>query len=337
MAASFPSNLPVTAPRALYVLGGALLVVGVLLTPDFLLHLGILRASLTGEGLVAWERPHAEHIKQMALLQVAVGRGLFACTGAMLLLTAASWRALTASPVVRAFELHVPSRERPSWDAASLFGAPLMMLAAAVAGVFALNLAFARGLLTGDAVKLLAREDGLIEQLTALGFLVASLFALQHSRHLRGMRRVTCVVYGVGLFVCFGEELSWGQRIFGIDSGALADLNVQGELNIHNLMGKSTNVVFLLAWSTFGFAPALLARLHPFFHNLFDRLGVPVAPPSLVLGILPSWLLFDPIARRIAPASELRFEECIELVAALWFVLLALATRRTEARPPASR
>jgi len=38
------------------------------------------------------------------------------------------------------------------------------------------------------------------------------------------------------VFVCMGEEISWGQRIFDITTpDGLREINLQGETNIHNI------------------------------------------------------------------------------------------------------
>ena len=51
-------------------------------------------------------------------------------------------------------------------------------------------------------------------------------------------RLVFLYILGVGLFyiVCAGEEISWGQRVFGWEtSEAFAAINEQQETNLHNI------------------------------------------------------------------------------------------------------
>ena len=58
------------------------------------------------------------------------------------------------------------------------------------------------------------KEDGLIEYLTALLLLAI------------------CILLALGLFFGFGEEISWGQRIFEVTAnGFFREYNLQGETN----------------------------------------------------------------------------------------------------------
>ena len=48
---------------------------------------------------------------------------------------------------------------------------------------------------------------------------------------------VGCILLGIVLFFGAGEEISWGQRIFGIESSDyFKEKNTQGETNLHNLV-----------------------------------------------------------------------------------------------------
>jgi hypothetical protein len=74
------------------------------------------------------------------------------------------------------------------------------------------------------------------------------------------------------LLFLFAEEISWGQRILGIEvPERIANLSFQGELNLHNIkiMQKSNNAV-----STYG-AKLLLLYLvvPPFFLRFFPQWG----------------------------------------------------------------
>ncbi len=83
----------------------------------------------------------------------------------------------------------------------------------------------------------LAREDGGIENLTAVLFLLAGLLlgatAMRERRHiLQGLY----ILGGLALVFVAGEEVSWGQRIFGWTTPEfLQSINIQGELNVHNI------------------------------------------------------------------------------------------------------
>jgi hypothetical protein len=90
------------------------------------------------------------------------------------------------------------------------------------------------------------REDGPVEFAGFACFAVASVLALVAAWRLRSFRRpmVAAAVLGAVLFVAAGEELSWGQRLFGIETpAALVDGNRQDELNLHNIDGLQDKAV----------------------------------------------------------------------------------------------
>lgn len=84
-------------------------------------------------------------------------------------------------------------------------------------------------------------EDGLVEWLTVLGLLLGSFASLRHTFTLRKERRfiflLATFLLGIFLFFAAGEEISWGQRILGIESSDyFKQHNTQGETNFHNLV-----------------------------------------------------------------------------------------------------
>ena len=101
----------------------------------------------------------------------------------------------------------------------------------------------------GYYFRLAIREDGLFEYLTAIAFLLASIFFLLSWRASRflGNRFVSFgfLAASVLLFVMFGEEISWGQRILGFETPAgMAEANRQGELTLHNLDAVQGNLIY---------------------------------------------------------------------------------------------
>lgn len=83
--------------------------------------------------------------------------------------------------------------------------------------------------------------EGLIEIIEAICWLLASItFFILFLRELRKNRfnlvSFWYVFFGIFCFVAFGEEISWGQHIFGfVPSDNVAIYNKQSEYNIHNL------------------------------------------------------------------------------------------------------
>jgi hypothetical protein len=94
-----------------------------------------------------------------------------------------------------------------------------------------------------DAYWAVVGEDRLAEVLTFVAYLPAALLAFVVSRRLSraGLRveSALLLLLGVGLLFIAGEEISWGQRQLGFRGPeALVERNLQGEANLHNLLGR---------------------------------------------------------------------------------------------------
>lgn len=98
------------------------------------------------------------------------------------------------------------------------------------------------------------------------------------------------------MFVGFGEEISWGQRIFGFSTpDSLAEINVQTEFNLHNIdMFSSTGFNYK---PKMGFAKLLTVN---FLYKLF-WLGYCVLLPIAYLCIRPVYLLSQKLRLPIPP------------------------------------
>ncbi|OCP00253.1 MULTISPECIES: hypothetical protein [unclassified Ensifer] len=141
--------------------------------------------------------------------------------------------------------------------------------------------------------SLLAREDSLIEWVSALLIFIASgFFAAVVAGQLRAARRGAgrsawiaagaAALLAAGFFVIGMEEISWMQRVFGFATPeGLLVLNKQQELNLHNI---STGLSELLYYT----GSFLLLTLAPFIW-LYLRKGISFgrldafAPSVLVL------------------------------------------------------
>jgi hypothetical protein len=96
-----------------------------------------------------------------------------------------------------------------------------------------------------EIILSLAKEDALFESLTAIFFLIASIFFFilfwksksgNNFRFFRTNRNIFYLLLFFVFILGFGEEISWGQRIFNIKTPEIIrEINVQGEINIHNL------------------------------------------------------------------------------------------------------
>lgn len=87
--------------------------------------------------------------------------------------------------------------------------------------------------------EFLIKEDGIYENITALVMLLISILIIIRLIKTTPKNK-QWIVYNVFLaiicFFVFGEEISWGQRIFSIETGDFfSEHNLQGETNLHNL------------------------------------------------------------------------------------------------------
>ena len=113
-----------------------------------------------------------------------------------------------------------------------------------VYAVFALTCALALGTLHGDRRLLfrITREDGPIEWMTVAALLTLAVVVVRHLWSLpkealpAWVRAAFFALIGLAFFAA-GEEISWGQRIFGFSTGeTMHNLNLQHETNLHNLI-----------------------------------------------------------------------------------------------------
>ncbi|MDH4230744.1 MAG: hypothetical protein OEW04_01790 [Nitrospirota bacterium] len=111
------------------------------------------------------------------------------------------------------------------------------------------------------------KEDGPVEWLTFIAYLPASLIALFIAMDLKKENRVYGNLYFIlaaGLFVICMEEISWGQRIFGIGTPSFfMSHNRQHEMNMHNMLAGSYVHFLYILTGLYG----MLSRV--FFRKLF--------------------------------------------------------------------
>lgn len=151
----------------------------------------------------------------------------------------------------------------------------------------------------------MAREDGFLEWLTVIALFSCALVCWQRCWAFRpnanGIFTACSAVYGAVFFFGMGEEISWGQRLFGIETPEfLANVNAQKETNLHNLVIGRISVnklvfgkilaagmaVFLVVFPT-AYRRSLLTRLWS------DRLAIPVPRLQHTIAILAVVLMVE--------------------------------------------
>lgn len=162
-----------------------------------------------------------------------------------------------------------------------------------IAGYTLLTLVFGLGLYFGFTDPdyfntVFTVEDGLVEYGTTAMMLLVSLLCLYR---LIRLWRFTGIAWKIGVlgfallfFFGAGEEISWGQRIFNVESGEFfLKNNAQSETNLHNLVvsGKKINkLIFsqllLLVMIVYLLILPVLYRKTRRIALLADRFAVPV-------------------------------------------------------------
>jgi hypothetical protein len=158
-----------------------------------------------------------------------------------------------------------------------------------------------------DIISNLTEEDNLFEWLTAIAFLLASVFFLATFIKTRNL---FFLIIAVTMFLCFGEEISWGQRIFGfITPENLKEINVQGEFNMHNISVFNSldfqgnvkhglirlldiNILFKLATMLFGILLPFCVFHFRLFSSLAVKMKLPIPPLSIGIYFFLSWVFY---------------------------------------------
>ena len=226
----------------------------------------------------------------------------------------------------------------------------LITVVGAIIGAYLLALA-----IDGERLDHLSWEDGLIEDLGAvfflaatIGFAVVSLFAAAGAPLSAVPDRRRALVFGllaVLMFVCLGEEISWGQRIFDWSTPeSISELNAQNETNIHNIwfvhqwnrdgtekgfVGKLLNMnrLFSAFWLTvFVFVP-VAARLSARARRLVRTFGIPV-PPLWAGGLfLGSFVVYKVLATMYAGSIQAHaLDELKESIYAFIYAFIAVVS-----------
>ncbi|MGE4587406.1 MAG: hypothetical protein AB7D05_08705 [Mangrovibacterium sp.] len=141
------------------------------------------------------------------------------------------------------------------------------------------------------------QEDGFVENMTALFLFFSSLVCLYRVLEYRKERKplwlFTFGMLAVLFFFAAGEEISWGQRIFGIESSDFfLENNKQAETNLHNLIvgGKNLNKLIFAApmfviLTVYFLLFRILAARWTWFRNLVSRFRVPM-PRNLHIWVI---------------------------------------------------
>ena len=172
-------------------------------------------------------------------------------------------------------------------------------------------------LVSPETWSALGKEDGGVEIASVFAMLFFAFVAAAKAFGASGKPRLVLLAIALLGIIGAGEEISWGQRIFNIESPAVfAKYNAQSETNLHNFLhppldGILAGLVILALLA----APALIER--PWVHRL-RRNGLPWPEWHQVKLLLASLLPLGILG--LAGTREL--EELAELIAVLVFTAM---------------
>jgi len=167
-----------------------------------------------------------------------------------------------------------------------------------------LSLFFA-GMVVTERGYFLLREDHVFESLTAALFLMASSLCALGAllRKGPGATRFWVLAWGVAFLVMGMEEISWGQRLFGVETpGLLESLNQQEEINLHNLDSHRVNTLLSVGAFAVGVGLPAAGMTGGRAALLLRRWRVVLPPPHFVAPLAvavafvePGWMTKTPL------------------------------------------
>lgn len=164
----------------------------------------------------------------------------------------------------------------------------------------------------------LTKEDGFFESVGAIGWFIASIFFFNifwkdksgnNLVFLRTKRNLVFCLLGIFCFVACGEEISWGQRIFDLQTPEfLKKINRQGETNLHNIVfiqsrdadGKdlpfwarmlSMTKFFQAFWFVYCVLLPLASRFGHKIYYYIKKMNIPLVPIGLSAVFLANYLI----------------------------------------------
>ena len=139
-----------------------------------------------------------------------------------------------------------------------------------------------------NTIDFLLAEDSIFENLTSICLFLTAVVLIFYFFKFKSRKSTTwkvCIlILAAGLIFGAGEEISWGQRIFGIESSDFfKQNNAQQETNLHNMVvggTKINKIIFSIAFSIifgiyFLFGGLIYNNL-PKLKSLINMFGIPI-------------------------------------------------------------
>ncbi len=156
----------------------------------------------------------------------------------------------------------------------------------------------------------LCHEGGIVEWFTAIFYFLASLNFIIACKRV-GFKNIWYWCIGLLFFIVAGEEISWGQRLFGFATPEiLQNVNIQKEITIHNIEVIHGNIrwIGLLVVSGICFIIPITNRFIATLRRFYKRMKIPIYPPWLT-GTVIIAILFMAIPRLLFNEKIFNFDE----------------------------
>jgi hypothetical protein len=175
-------------------------------------------------------------------------------------------------------------------------------------------------------------QEGLIEEYLTLLFFISSLILILTIIRVSKIREVfihpkktiaILVIMATLLMLVFGEEISWGQRIFEWESvGVFNNYNFQKETNVHNFFNPLYKFIYPVVGVSF-FSMLIILWFFPNYKSQILDIFIP--PPSFI------YLTFLLGATSFRGHSEM-FEEFLAIFCLLYSIRLFICLRMREGK-----
>ena len=292
------------------------------ISPERLSALGLMDRSLASDNPL---------VRETALLEIRIAKVGFAVLAALMAglalvaprLSQSAWYSRVQTEG-GGFPLPYETQQRRVISVSSL----VALVGLVIGGLY---LRYGNDIFSYEVLVEINREDGVLEGLSAVILLVASAVALLVAYRV-GWSAVGLFHAFLGLlfFAMCGEEISWGQRFIGFETPeSLEGLNVQNEVNLHNMFGYLFDHMFILCFFLWGCAlPAMYWMWRP-WRWFQSRIGLPMPSIGLAIAMLLVTLTQEQLTDRlIGTVTLLRVPELREFLSALCFLLMMTESRR---------
>ncbi|GEM_PF-878561 len=303
----------------LLVVGIIFTIGGVLLSPDFLMYFGFFKGSLTFENNL---------VVTTTLLEISIIKWTLLFVGLISLIIYFTSNKISSTSFFK--ELFLQSKLNLFDQNTYFFNRSFYVIYSLIFASI-LYLLFGNNLFSDEILKSINIEDGWIENISAIVFLITALVSFSIVFKIKERKLDKFIYLGFGFLFIFiaGEEISWGQRLFQFETIApIKEINVQGENNIHNMFGYFFDHMFIAGIFIWGFISPILYRKNLFFKGLFNYCKIPIASLGLASGFLIISMYHDSILyRMIDELKYLRIAEMREFLTSLALLILFLEAR----------